>query len=409
MNAREKRDRKAEQMNDFPLNCRVHIGDKPELVSSGRLDEARRLTTLMEKRTGGFSYVRLGDKDVAFLINPVQTVEAFGSVGTIVRGTEAHGTPGLLASQHARLRGAFEKASYVDYWDMQWRDESVLDALPLNRCEKLQRNTSRATSFILPTWLEVEFKGFCKNKKVLFSGAEAPLLQVLSRKREFLDAASGFWPTDANLYYHRPLHNGRNPGAHLELIKSDLKKVIERDKIDTVFISLGGVAKILCQELADELGICAIDFGAGMRALSYSGSGGYMSARATHSLFMYRLPYPLYMQSLVEAFPTLENEEILAKAHAQLILELQKKEVGWTHPACELDISEDNLRYFSAGLREYHRLLNRLGKKSEKARKERADFLHFCGKHRLSLEGRAFYLWLLLKGLLKGQLEGFQR
>jgi hypothetical protein len=35
------------------------------------------------------------------------------------------------------------------------------------------------------------------------------------------------------------------------------------------------------------------------------------------------------MGAVEKAFPNLKPEEILAKAHAQLLLEIQKKEIGW--------------------------------------------------------------------------------
>jgi hypothetical protein len=186
---------------DEILANRAPIGDKPELLDSGRIAEAKRLTYLMTNRLGGFSYVRLGDKDVAFLLDPNGTESAFGKVAQCIKGTEPHGTPGLLADQNKRLRHSLEKATYVDYWDLQWKDGSVLESLKLNRESSLQRNPTRATSFILPTWLEYEFQSYCNGRNVLFCGAEAPLLQALSCTQQFQRSAARFWPSTANVFF----------------------------------------------------------------------------------------------------------------------------------------------------------------------------------------------------------------
>lgn len=367
------------------------------MQASDRIAEAKRLTDLMSARTGGFSYVRLGDKDVAFLIDPEGTEAAFGDVSERIAGTEPHGTPGLISAQNERLRRALEKASYVDYWDLQWKDGRVLEWVNLKRPANLHRNPTRETSFILPTWLEYEFQKFCRGRRVLFCGAEAPLLEVMSAKPEFREAAAQFWPADAEVFFLRPKDDGKNPGANLDAIKQAIKDQIISKKIDVLFLSLGGPAKIICQELAEELGICAIDFGVGMRSLTYSGSGGYTAARATHLIFLYKLPFEFYMDALFEAFPTLKPEEILAKAHAQLILELQHKEVGWTHSGWELEFSEENIEEFKKYLKPYKCLYRGIFKHSRQTRRERINFLHFCGKYKLTFEGVIFFKWFLIK------------
>ena len=385
---------------DEILSYRAPIGDKPELLDGGRIAEAKRLTDLMSNRSGGFSYVRLGDKDVAFLIDPHGTEFAYSDVAQCIKGTEPHGTPGLLADQNKRLRYSLEKATYVDYWDLQWKDGSVLENLKLNRGSDLHRNPTRKTSFILPTWLEYEFQSYCNGRNVLFCGAEAPLLKALSFTQQFQNSAARFWPSAANAFFFRPVEDGKNPGQNLEAIKSDLKKAIISNQIDTLFLSLGGVAKIICQELAEELKICAFDFGVGMRTLTYAGSGGYTASRATHLIFLYDLPFMLVMDSIRKAFPDLMPEERLAKAHAQLILELQKKEVGWTHSGWEFDFSAENIQRFKTGFSDYKRHYKKLFKYSASTRRERVDFLHFCGKHRLTWEGRLFMIAFQLKALI---------
>ena len=379
---------------------RQPLGRKPDSTKNGRLVEAKRLTTLMSSG-GGFSFVRLGDKDLAFLLFPEDVVSTFGNASNQIKGTQANGTPGLQADQALRLQKAFEQASYVDFWECQWKDDSWLEKLNLHRSPDAHRNPDQKTSFIMATWLEHEFKNYCTGRRILFCGAGAPLLESLQRREAFRRYASAFWPSHCQTFFLRPRNDGKNVGSNLDMIKDALREAVLRHKIDTLFVSLGGAAKILCQELADELKICAFDFGVGMRSLTYSGSGGYMAARATHLIFLYRIPFGIYMDALVESFPCLSSEELLAKAHAQLLLEVQEKEVGWSHSAWENDFSPENVAHFREGFREYKRRYWSLLNKSNVTRKERADFLHFCGTHRLTLEGRLFLMLFRSKGLLR--------
>lgn len=384
---------------------RMSLGKKPDSLQSGRRAEAKRLTNLMSAADDGFSFVRLGDKDVAFLLYPDAVVSAFGDAPNQVTGTRADGTPGLQANQTSRLRTALEKASYVDFWECQWKDDSLLARLKLNRPANSFQNPSRETSCILGTWLEHEFKNFCKGRRVLFCGAEAPLLESLLRHEAFRKCYSGFWPEVCQSFVLRPRNNGKNLAADLDLIKNDLREAILRLKADVLFLSLGGAAKILCQELADELKICAFDFGVGMRSLTYSGSGGYMAARGTHLIFLFRVPFGLYMDALEKTFPDLTPDALLAKAHAQLLLEVQEKEVGWSHAAAEYDFSPENRAHFRESFCEYKRRYRHLFNHSAVTRKERADFLHFCGKHKLTWEGRFFFAKFRAKSIV-AQLMG---
>ena len=223
--------------------------------------------------------------------------------------------------------------------------------------------------------------------RILFCGAEAPVLEALAARDQFRSLAGDFWPAASHIFYLRPRENGKHPGANLDRIKSDLQAVIEANRIDTLFLSLGGPAKILCQELAEELKICTFDFGVGLRSLTYSGSGGYMAARATHLVFLYRVPFALYLDALQRAFPAMTPEVTVAKAHAQLLLELQKKEVGWTHSGWDFDFSAQNIAAFRFALKEYYRQCRHLFRHSRETIQERHDFLRFCGKRGLTWKG----------------------
>ena len=50
------------------------------------------------------------------------------------------------------------------------------------------------------------------------------------------------------------------------------------------------------------------------------------------------------MDALEQAFPNLTPAELLAKAHGQLLLEVMKKEVGWTFASWEFDFGQENSR-----------------------------------------------------------------
>jgi hypothetical protein len=113
------------------------------------------------------------------------------------------------------------------------------------------------------------------------------------------------------------------------------------------------------------------------------------------------------MASIRKAFPDLKPEELLAKAHAQLLLEVQQKEVGWTHSGWEFDFSVENIQRFQAGFSDYKRHYKKLFKYSAATRRERVDFLHFCGKHRLTWEGGLFYMVFNIKSWLSQLTRGW--
>jgi hypothetical protein len=107
------------------------------------------------------------------------------------------------------------------------------------------------------------------------------------------------------------------------------------------------------------------------------------------------------MDALEQAFLNLTPAELLAKAHGQLLLEVMKKEVGWTFASWEFDFSEENRVAFQKAYQIYRTRYQHLFKVSPETRKERAGFLHFCGTHGLTLEGRLFLLLFRLKGLAR--------
>ncbi len=222
----------------------------------------------------------------------------------------------------------------------------------------------------------------------------------MSQTPAFAQAAAAYWPESAEVFYHQVRNDGRDLDANLDMVKQDLRQFVKVHEIDTLFLSLGGGAKILGYELSRELGICCFDFGAMIRALTYSGCDGNRMARSPHSPFLFRIPFGIYMEALEKAMPNLAPAELLAKAHGQLLLELMRKEIGWTSVSWEFDFSEENLSAFRDAFQEYRKRYRKLFRSSPPTKMERAGFLHFCGTHRLTLEGRVFLLLFRVKGFV---------
>jgi hypothetical protein len=235
-------------------------------------------------------------------------------------------------------------------------------------------------------------------------GAEAQLLRELSQTPSFLAAAAPFWPIGARISYHEVRDGGRNIDRNLDSIKSDLRSVIRAEQLHTVFLSLGGASKILCAELSREEDVRMFDAGSMLRALTYSGSDGNRSARSPHYPFLYRLPFETWCEAMERTWPHLRPEAKLAKIHAQLIYEVQRKEVGWTYGSQELDLSTENRAAFSEAYRRYLTCYKQLFDLNLETRRERARFLHFCGQHELSDEGLRYFRWFRAKSFIANLL-----
>ena len=316
-------------------------------------------------------------------------------------GTQGYANPGLSAKHAERLRTAYEEADYLDFHEKNWPNEHLVPRLILQKAPGSYRNPTKEASLVFLTWTESEFKQYCQGRRIGFAAAEARLLELLSQTPEFRRAATDYWPEGAEIFYYQAQNDGRDLDANLDLVKEDLRRFVKEHRLDTVFLSLGGGAKILGYELSRELGICCFDFGAMIRAFTYSGCDGNRVARSPHSPFFFRLPFETHMDALEQAFPNLRPAELLVKAHGQLLLEVLKKQIGWTFASWEFDFSEENRMSFQKAYQVYRPRYQHLFKASPETRKERAGFLHFCGTHRLTLEGRRFILWFRIKGWVR--------
>jgi hypothetical protein len=99
------------------------------------------------------------------------------------------------------------------------------------------------------------------------------------------------------------------------------------------------------------------------------------------------------MAALQRAYPNLASEKLLAKAHAQLALELIRKEEGWTYPSewvgddC-LDLNRENRRHFWKAYSIYRRKYKWLGRLDEKAAQQIAEFERWRKYRGLGLDGK---------------------
>ena len=373
-----------------------------------RVMEAKHLSELMRTKRP-FCFLRLGDGELKHLLiyqsNRLAEFDRSQWGDGPLAGTQHCGNSGLSPKYAERLWDVYEEADYVDFHERNWPIEHLVPILKVVRKPGSYRNPSKETSMIFLTWVEKELKEYCRARRIGFAGAEARLLEIISKTSEFKQTAAPYWPENATIFFHQPREDGRNLDANLELVKDDLRIFCTTNRLDTLFISLGSGAKIIGFELSRELGICCFDFGAMLRALTYSGCDGNRAARSPHYPFLFRIPFGTYMDALEKAMPNLTPVELLGKAHGQLILEVVKKEVGWTFASWEYDFSPQNVAAFRHAFEEYKLRYSKLFNSSAAAKIERAGFLHSCGKHHLTLEGRIFMLWFRLKGLVRSSIR----
>ena len=376
------------------------LGNKPVNLDA-RIKEAQRLSQLMSS-TPSFSFIRLGDMELSYLL--ASQGDTSGAVlfdDGPTGGTYAYTNPGIGLEHASSLREAFEQATYVDFHERLWPISELLPKLKLKRPQEAYRNPDAETSYILLTWLEHEFARYCTGRRVAFVGAEAGLLAELCKSSQFCEVREPYWPHNANIFFQKVRDDGRNLNSNLPLIKQDLRDLIKSTQADTVFVSLGGAAKMLCVELAKELGVCMFDAGSMLRALTYSGSDGNRACRSPHFPFLYRVPFSVWCNAMEQTWPSLAPHEKLAKIHAQLIAEVQLKEIGWTHASVELDFNLQNRESFLHIHKEYLDKYSDLFSQNSETQKERSSFLHFCGVHRLTSDGENFLRKFKLKTMAR--------
>jgi hypothetical protein len=150
--------------------------------------------------------------------------------------------------------------------------------------------------------------------------------------------------------------------SEFENVKNRIISAIETKQIDTVFICLGGAAKILCHELAVELEICAFDAGSVMRALSFAASDGHAGGLSKHHPFLIHVPFDMHMTAVERAWPNLAPGRLLAKAQCQVLRELCPQISGESSlvPASLMEADHDRIAAFRAALFSYKRKYSKL-------------------------------------------------
>lgn len=333
----------------------------PPALQAERRAVAAQLTKLMES-TPGFTYLRLGDGELRLLLaaqnHSWNASELVPDLPASIR--VANSNPGLHEADMPRLRRAYESGSWIDRYENVPYNRAHLHELNWQQVPGAVTNPTPETSQIFIDWTWHEMRGYLTRHRCLFCGAEAALLQALLALPEYRALAQRFWPENASIFFLQARRDGKHLSEDLDLIKSDLAAEIDRHQIDTIFLSLGGAAKIIGHELAKEKGIRAFDFGSMMRALCYSGSDGLSGWRSAHYPFLMRVPFDLYMRALQSAHPDLDPVTLISKAHAQLTRELIRQE-PLQFAACELDLpsaydpSRENVKHFLESYAVYRR------------------------------------------------------
>lgn len=377
-------------------------------IESRRRGQCDAITSLAE-RNPSFSFLRLGDGEIAYLVNHQQgkMCTLRGSTLGLQSGCEnGLGTLGLGANHHDRLQRSYEQCNYLDRYQNQEANQKYLELWQCARRPDGSEPLGNDYCAILPFWVLYQFKEYLSRHNVLMCGAEAGVLQALLRRPEYTRLTSGYFPARYELTFHVPPRNGQDLASDLDTLKDEIKQLLAIKGCDTVMLSLGGAAKIIGYEISQECQVRAFDFGAMTRALTYSGSDGCATWRSSHNIFMGRVPFDVYMDAIETAFPDERMEVYVAKAICQVCLELQRKELAVSvpcdlHDAKSYDPNPDNLRRFWES---YERLWNRYGRisrRSSSCRDLMREFEKWRQKKGLGFRGKVFRALVRAKTMLR--------
>jgi hypothetical protein len=367
-----------------------------EAIPLERAKALAELTELLESHEQ-FSYLRMGDGELRFLLHLQQ-----GRLESITRTPEhrsielSRGCPGIEPEHGDRLLRSYEQCDYLDwYWNQEYNRNHNRELVLRAKSTQVQKESIEDTG-LLTDWTWFEFPEYIQRHRVVICGAEAALLGELLQDPDYRQIAGRFFDHAADCRFVQPAGEGRNLSQNLDEIKAQIAATVRESGADTVFVSLGGAAKIVAQELAEELRIRAIDFGSMLRSLSYSGSAGHAFWRADHLPYFFHVPFRTYMRAYRNAFPQAASSSMLLKAQCQVCLEVQRK-----HP--RLSIPSDAI-----DSRNYHPTVENLARFNEAYHDYRR---HYRWRGLLSREGLrllvAFEWWIIKKQLgWKGRLFG---
>ncbi len=335
-------------------------------IKEMRQIEASRLTGLLE-RNEGFSYVRLGDGELAWMLlaqdKKLSRWEKL-SYKSELQKKEAYCVAGLQENKYYRLIEAFNNCSYLDRYDFQPYCYANLGKLKdLSRSITAEGNPVPEVSMIFYDWVRYEMKNYVSKHKCLFVGAEAPLVKELMKISSYREKAQVIIPEKAEILFQSVRDGGRNIADKLDLILQDIESQAKNTSAHTVFLSLGTAAKIICTELANKTGIRMFDFGSMLRAMTYSGSPGYQSHPSSHCPFIFRVSLHDFMTAWEKTNPNSDPINKVCKMHSQLRFDLLRKtpfsSVDNTQLNSEnaLDLSKENINYFYSNYYEYKKRL----------------------------------------------------
>jgi hypothetical protein len=274
-----------------------------------------------------FSFIRMGDGELRFLLDcqegKTDIIRPTVSIPSISAGVA--GAASNKPQDYHKILKAYESADCVD---LHLHIPSIRD-----RIATLQwtpnpngwQSSGAENSRLLPRWTVAHFKEFLNNKRVLFFGGEAKLLEALLSDPEYRILAKDFFPDHLNAVFIDPPGEGFNLSEDYPLIKNLIETQLKTSKFDAVFISASGMAKPLCVELSAIHKVKTLDFGAILRALTYSATSGRAGWPANHFPFFFHIPLNVYLEAVRKAYPEIQSSVLVAKANAQLMFDLIKK------------------------------------------------------------------------------------
>lgn len=284
-------------------------------------------------RGGETSYLRMGDGELGYLMNSRD-----------VKLT------GLDPCHYQRLVIAYQNCSYLDLCMNQDYNRQNFPRINLSIASQTYINNHPKTGNLIRDWTYYKLHDYLLGRRCLIVGAEAAILEKLYQDQDYRKLTQKFWLEENSVFFLQPRDQGNNLKESLDLIKLDILVLVLKYNIDTVFISLGGCAKILCYEIAQQLQVTTIDWGSILRGLAYSGSRGD-SYTSDYCPYFVRFPFQNYMQAVEKAHPELDQVSLLSIAQAQLKLELNRKvpKIGQV----VLDFCRENIQQFQKGLEIY--------------------------------------------------------
>jgi len=392
---------------DHPVPSSVNPESKIEVLP-GRRTAAKALSTLLEQNHT-FSFLRLGDGEIQCIqaVRGGDLPPRYRFSATKAASIEAPFEVSGIESRHIpRMVSAFENCTYLDYCDSIPAVRLALPTLALNRPPSALRNLGPQTSNIIFEWTWSELKSYLTRHRCLLAASEARLLEGLCADPRYRKIADTVLPFDHLPIFHQVRDNGQRYSENLEAIKEDLRSDILRHRIDTLFLSLASGAKILCYELADELGIRCIDFGSMPRALCYAGTTGYHSHRSFHNPFLFRIPIDVYMAALERAHSELTVAELVSKAQAQVLLELydlQPFQFNNSENVMGADIvrTSDAIRRFRQAEVWYNRFLRSRTSGNVEVKQLHTDFVRWRRKKGIGIDGRIFLALVRCKSIAR--------